>query len=93
LLYVAASFGAVSTSLVQEKHLKGRLQQHPIYYVSEVLTNSKCNMIEMDKIVYVVLMASRKLRHYFEAHEVRVLAEQSLRDLFNNTKASAWIGK
>lgn len=50
-------------------------------------------MIEMDQIVYVVLMASRKLRHYFEAHEVRVLAEQSLRDLFNNPEASAWIGK
>jgi hypothetical protein len=32
----------------------------PVYYVSEVLTASKCNMTELEKI-YAVVMASRKL--------------------------------
>jgi hypothetical protein len=30
-------------------------------------------MFEMDKIAYVIVMASRKLRHYFEAHRIKVL--------------------
>lgn len=29
-------------------------------------------MTELEKIVYIVIMASCKLRHYFEAHKVRV---------------------
>jgi hypothetical protein len=30
-------------------------------------------MSEMQKIAYVVVMASRKLRHYFEAHKIKML--------------------
>lgn len=29
----------------------------------------------MEKIAYTVIMASRKLCHYFEAHKVRVLTD------------------
>jgi hypothetical protein len=32
-----------------------------VYFVSEVLGPSKRNYTEMEKVVYVVLMASRKL--------------------------------
>jgi hypothetical protein len=50
LLYIAASHSAVSAALVQEKERDDKTQQFPMYYVSEVLTNSKCNMAELDKI-------------------------------------------
>jgi hypothetical protein len=36
-----------------------------VYFVSEVLSPSKRNYIELEKVLYAVLMASRKLRHYF----------------------------
>jgi hypothetical protein len=70
LLYVAASPHAVSAALVQEQDREGTTRQCPIYYVSEVLTTSKCNMTELEKIAYAVVMDSRKLRHYFEAFKV-----------------------
>jgi hypothetical protein len=67
LLYVAASPHAVSAALVQEQDREGTTRQCPVYYVSEVFTTSKCNMMELEKNSYAVVMASRKLRHYFEA--------------------------
>jgi hypothetical protein len=64
-----------------------------VYYVFEVLTASKCNMTELEKISYAVIMASRKLRHYFEAFKVRVTLDRGLGELFRNPKASVRIAK
>jgi hypothetical protein len=50
LLYVAASPHAVSAALGQEQDREGATRQCPVYYVSEVLTTSKCNMTELEKL-------------------------------------------
>jgi hypothetical protein len=47
----------------------------------------------MKKICYVVVMSTRKLRHYFEAHRVRVLTNQWLNNIFRNRDSSGRIGK
>jgi hypothetical protein len=61
LLYVAASHSAVSAALVQEK-MEGQLKKQVlVYFVSKVLILSKKNYTELEKVLYVVLMASRKL--------------------------------
>jgi hypothetical protein len=65
LLYVAASHSAVSAALVQEKLEGQNKKQVPVYFVSEVLSLSKKNYTELEKVLYAVLMASRKLWHYF----------------------------
>jgi hypothetical protein len=65
LLYIATSHAAVSAALVQDKQDEQAKKQVPIYFVSEVLSPSKRNYTELEKVMYVVLMASRKLRHYF----------------------------
>jgi hypothetical protein len=78
LLYIAASPYAVSTALVQEQNREGTTQQCPVYYISEVLMASKCNMIELEKISYADVMASRKLHNYFEAFKVRVTSDRGL---------------
>jgi hypothetical protein len=70
LLYIDASPSAVSTALVQEKVKDGKAHQCLVYFFSKVLTSSKCDMIELKQIAYTVIMASCKLRHYFEAHKV-----------------------
>jgi hypothetical protein len=66
LLYIAASPCAVSATLVQEQDREGTSWQCPVYYVSKVLMASKCNMTELEKNSYAVVLASCKLRHYFE---------------------------
>jgi hypothetical protein len=93
LLYVAASLHTVSAALVQEQTREGTTRQCPVYYVSKVLTTSKCNMTELEKIAYAVVMASHKLRHYFEAFKVRVTSDRGLGELFRNPKASVRIAK
>jgi hypothetical protein len=64
-----------------------------VYYVFEVLTASKRNMTELEKISYAVVMASRKLWHYFEAFKVRVTSDRGLGELFRNPEESARIAK
>jgi ribonuclease HI len=65
LLYVASSHAAISATLVQEKQDGQAKKQLPVYFVSEVLSPSKGNYTELEKVLYVVLMASRKLRYNF----------------------------
>jgi hypothetical protein len=93
LLYIVASPYAVSAALVQEQDREGATRQCPVYYVSEVLTTSKCNMTELEKISYVVVMASRKVCHYFEAFKVWVTSDRGLGELFRNLEASVRIAK
>jgi ribonuclease HI len=45
------------------------------------------------KIAYAVVMASRKLRHYFEAFKVWVTSDRGLSELFRNPEASVRIAK
>jgi hypothetical protein len=78
---------------VQEQTVEGVIRQCLAYYVSEVLTPSKCNMTELEKITYAVVMSSRKLRHYFEAFKVRVTSDRGLGELFRNPEASVRIAK
>jgi hypothetical protein len=68
LLYVATSHAAVSATLVQEKQDGQVKRQAPVYFITKVLSLSKKNYIELEKVLYDVLMASRKLRHYFQAY-------------------------
>jgi hypothetical protein len=88
-----ASPCVVSAALVQEQDREGTSRQCLVYYVSEVLTASKCNMTELEKNSYIVVMASRKLRRYFEAFKVRVTSDRGLGVLFRNPEASVRIAK
>jgi hypothetical protein len=41
----------------------------------------------------VVLISSRKLKHYLQVHEITVPSSQPLEDIFSNKEASRRIGK
>jgi hypothetical protein len=69
LLHVSTSNSAVSAVLVQEKEEEGKLKKIPVYFASETLSGSKIFYSELEKIAYAVIMAARKLRHYFEGHK------------------------
>jgi hypothetical protein len=90
---VAASHSTVSVALVQEK-LEGQFKkQAPVYFVSEVLSLSKKNYTELEKVLYAVLMVSRKLRHYFQAYHIIVPSSQPLKDIMRNREATGRIRK
>ena len=73
LLYIAASPTMVSAVFVKGKEHENKLKQFLIYFVSKALSGAKLNYSELDKIAYTVVMASRKLKHYFQAHRIKVL--------------------
>jgi hypothetical protein len=93
LLYVAASHATVSAALVQEKQDGQIKKQAPVYFVSELRSPSKKNYTELEKVMYAVLMASRKLRHYFQAYHKIVPSSQPLKDIMRNREATGRIGK
>jgi hypothetical protein len=105
-LYIAAAAEAVSMVLVVERTAQEGQEpedsgpaagvwtvQRPVYYVSEVLHEAKTRYLEMHKLLYVVLVASRKLRHYFQAHRVVVVTSFPLRAILHNSNATGNIAK
>jgi hypothetical protein len=93
MLYVAASHAAVSAALVQEKQNGQTKKQVLVYFVSEVLSPSKKKYIELEKVLCAVLMASRKLRHYFQTYHIIVPSSQPLKDIMRNREATGRVGK
>jgi hypothetical protein len=65
----------------------------PVYFVFEVLSSSKKNYTELEKVLYVVLTASRKLRHYFQAYHIIVPSSQPLKYIMRYREATRRIGK
>jgi hypothetical protein len=93
LLYVATSHATASAALVQEKQDGQAKKQVPVYFVSEVLSTSKKNYTELEKVLYAVLMASRKLWHYFQSYHIIVPSSQPLKDIIRNREATGRVGK
>jgi hypothetical protein len=70
-----------------------RTIQKPVYYVSEVLNEAKTKYLETHKLIYAILVASRKLRHYFQALRVGVVTSFPLRAILHNSNTTGNITK
>jgi hypothetical protein len=105
-LYIAAAAEAVSMVLVVERTTQEDQEpegsgpatgvqtiQKPVYYVSEVLHEAKTRYLETHKLLYAMLVASKKLRHYFQAHRVVVVTSFLLRAILHNSNTTCNIAK
>ena len=68
-------------------------EQLPIYYISKVLHEAELNYPRLEKLVYALLIATQKLRHYFEAHLVVVRIDSPLRKVLQKAEASGRIAE
>ena len=84
LLYVAATPTVVSTVLVVERQAKKSNKQHPVYFVSEVLHDARSRYPNIQKLIYAVLMSSRKLKHYLLSHKSKVVSSYPLGTIIHN---------
>ncbi|KAK0606138.1 hypothetical protein LWI29_034458 [Acer saccharum] len=76
-LYLAFSEATVSSVLIKEE---GSIQR-AVYYVSKSMTESETRYPEMEKLALSLIVASRKLRPYFQSHPIVVLTNQPLRQV------------
>jgi ribonuclease HI len=95
LIYVAATTQVVSAAIIVERREEGHalLVQRPVYFISEVLSETKIRYPQIQKLLYAVILTRRKLRHYFESHPVTVVSSFPLGEIIQCREASGRIAK
>ncbi|XP_070043089.1 uncharacterized protein [Nicotiana tomentosiformis] len=80
---------AVSAILVRED--KGK--QSPIYYVRKSLLEAETRYPHLEKLALELIMASRKLRPYFQCHPIYVATAYPLRNILHKQELSGRLAK
>ena len=55
--------------------------QWPVYYVSKSLHEIEVRYLPLEKAILVVVLGTRKLPHYFQAHIVVILTQLPLKTI------------
>ena len=82
-LYLAVSVTVVSAALIREEDKT----QLPVYYVSQAFQGVEAKYPRIEKIAFALIVASRKLRPYFQANPILVMTNQPIKKSINKTKA------
>ncbi|XP_074326579.1 uncharacterized protein LOC141664521 [Apium graveolens] len=83
-LYLAVSDFTISAVLVQEEEDV----QLPVYYVGKRLADAETRYTSLEKLAYALILASRKLRPYFQAHKIEVRTSYPLRQVMHKPESS-----
>ena len=83
-LYLVVTPHVVSSALIIEE---GKVQR-PVYYTSRALRGVEGRYPLIEKLAFTLIMTSRKLRHYFQAHVINVMIEHLLKKAMNKLEAA-----
>ncbi|GAU47561.1 hypothetical protein TSUD_404080 [Trifolium subterraneum] len=76
-LYLAVSEKALSSALVQE--VGG--EEKPIYFMSRTLRGAETRYQNIERLCLAVIITARKLRQYFQSHQVVVKTDYPLKNV------------
>ena len=83
-LYLAVTRHVVSSALIREE---GKVQKL-VYYTSRALRGAEGRYPLIEKLAFAFITASRKLRHYFQAHVINVMIDHPLKKAMNKLEAA-----
>ena len=83
-MYLAITPHAVSSVLIREE---GRVQK-PVYYTSRALRGAEGRYLLIGKLAFALITASKKLRHYFQAHVINVMTDHPLKKVMNKLEVA-----
>ena len=87
--YIAVASYAVSLVLIRVDNSI----QRPVYYVSKSLHEAEVRYLPLEKAILVVVLGTRKLPHYFQAHTVVVLPQLPLKTILRSANYTGRIAK
>jgi hypothetical protein len=67
--------------------------QKPMYFVSTVLRDARECYTMQQKLLYTLLIASRKLCHYFQGHPIKVVTDRPLKTILRNPNATEQVAE
>ena len=67
--------------------------QRPVYYVSKSLHEAEVRYLPLEKAILVVVLGTRKLPHYFQAHTVVILTQLPLKTVLQSADYTGRIAK
>nr|XP_023894190.1 uncharacterized protein LOC112006122 [Quercus suber]XP_023925873.1 uncharacterized protein LOC112037295 [Quercus suber] len=73
----------MSAALIREEAKK----QLPVYYVSQAFQGFELKYPRIEKIVFTLIVASRKLRQYFQANPILVMTDRPIKKFMNKPEA------
>ncbi|XP_061362992.1 uncharacterized protein LOC133306646, partial [Gastrolobium bilobum] len=79
ILYLAVGEEAISAVLIKETN-DG---QEPIYFVSRALQGAEVRYQKLEKVAFALLVMARRLRPYFQGHQIVVRTNQPIRQVLH----------
>ena len=83
-LYFVVSSTTVCLALIREE----RNVQKPVYFTNQAFQGAKASYPGKVKIAFALLVASRKLCPYFQAHLIFIMIDQPIRKMMNKIDAT-----
>jgi hypothetical protein len=67
--------------------------QKPVYFISTVLRDARERYTMQQKLLYSLLIASRKLHHYFQGHPIMVVTDRPLETILRNSNVTGRVAE
>ena len=87
--YIAVAPYAISLVLIRVDSCVQRL----VYYMSKSLHEAEVRYLPLEKVILAVVLGTRKLPHYFQAHTVVILTQLPFKTILRNANYTRRVAK